>query len=294
MILLAADGLNNEDVARRVGASSRTVRNWRERFDRWRFDGLKDRHRSGRPATIPSQARCEVVKMACDRPEKVPFRDVWTHEALRDAVEEKTGCGMSLSEIGRTLNAEQLRPHRMRVWLHSPAPDFQRKVERICGLYLSAPAGATVLCVDEKTSIQAPEHKHNTGRPQPGRAGRPEFEYIRHGTTNLSAAFNVANSQVFGRCSDQRKATDLMAFMEELAQEHPTGDVYIEWDNLNTHHDGLDKRWTQFDARHGNRFRFVYTFIHASWVNQVEVLFGIVERRTFRGKRWQTRWRPAA
>lgn len=328
MILLAADGLNNEHVARRIGASSRTVRIWRERFDRWRFDGLKDRHRSGRPATIPSEARCEVVKMACDRPEKVPFRDVWTHETLRDAVEAKTGCRMSLSEIGRTLNAEQLRPHRMRVWLHSPDPDFQSKVERICGLYLSAPAGATVLCVDEKTSIQALERKHDTVWPQPGRAGRREFEYIRHGTTNLFAAFNVANGQVFGRCSDQRKATDLMAFMEELAQEHPTGDVYIVWDNLNTHHDGPDKRWTKFNARHGKRFHFVYTPIHASWVNQVEVFFGIMERRiikhgdyasrdalierisgfldywnaneahafkwTFRGKRWQTRGRQAA
>ncbi len=155
-------------------------------------------------------------------------------------------------------------------------PEFRPKVARICDLYLEPPPGATVVCVDEKTCIQALERKH-PGRPAaPGRHGRREFEYIRHGTRALIAGFDVRTGQIFGQLRSRRTASDLDEFMDGLARRYPRGLVYVVWDNLNIHH---GEAWERFNARLGGRFHFVYTPKHASWVNQVEIWFGILHRR---------------
>lgn len=146
-------------------------------------------------------------------------------------------------------------------------------------LYVSPPKGATVLCVDEKTCVQALSRKHPSKPAAPGKAGRLEFEYVRHGTTTLLAAFDVRTGRVFGQCRKQRRAEDLLSFMDEVAKAYPTGDVYIVWDNLNIHG---GERWAEFNARHGNRFHFVFTPKHASWVNQIEVWFSILHRRVIK------------
>ncbi|XYI02331.1 IS630 family transposase [Sorangium sp. So ce1128] len=113
-------------------------------------------------------------------------------------------------------------------------------------------------------------------RPQPG---RKEFEYQRHGTRTLLGAFNVKTGEVVARCGSTRTAADLLAFMDKVAARYPTGDVYIIWDNLNIHHGA---RWNEFSARHGGRFHFVYTPLHASWVNPIELWFSIVGRRVLK------------
>lgn len=282
MVLLCARGLSNAAVAQSVGCSDRTVRKWRRRFaEDPDLDSLKDRPRSGRPAAVSVATRCEVVKLACQRPEgsKTLFRHVWTLDCLQEALREETGCSLSRSEIQRILHAEHLRPHRMRLWLHSPDPDFQAKVQRICQLYLEPPEGATVLCVDEKSALQALERRYPTQSPRRGQPGRFEFEYRRHGTRALLAAFDTRTGQVFGHCGAQRKASDLLAFMDAVAERYPTGPVYVIWDNLNIHHGA---RWEAFNQRHGGRFHFVYTPLHASWVNQIEIWFGILQRRILR------------
>lgn len=279
IVLLAEQGLTNSEIAAKAGCTERNVYRWRTQFALDpSLDSLKDRGRTGRPAKIPVDVRCELVKLACERPdkEKAPLRDIWTQESLQAALEEETGVRISLTEIRRLLKASDLRPHRVRYWLHSQDPEFRPKVARICGLYLEPPPGATVVCVDEKTCIQALERKHR-GRPAaPGRDGRREFEYIRHGTRALIAGFDVRTGQVFGQLRSQRTAADLDAFMEGLARRYPRGPVYVVWDNLNIHH---GEAWERFNARHGGRFHFVYTPKHASWVNQVEIWFGILHRR---------------
>lgn len=284
IVLLSARGLSNAAIAQSVGCSSRTVRKWRGRFadtEVLGLDSLQDRPRSGRPAAVPVATRCEVVKLACQRPEgsKALFRDVWTLGSLQEAVREATGNDLSRSEIQRILHSQHLRPHKMRLWLHSPDPEFQPKVQRICQLYLEPPEGATVLCVDEKSGIQALERRYPTQSPRCGQSGRFEFEYKRHGTRTLLAAFEVRTGQVFGCCGASRTASDLLAFMEAVAERYPTGSVYVIWDNLNIHH---GERWEAFNQRHGGRFHFVYTPLHASWVNQVEIWFGVLQRRILR------------
>lgn len=282
IVLLCARGLSNAEIAQSVGCSERTVGKWRGRFAQApSLDTLEDRPRSGRPAVVPVATRCEVVKLACQRPEgsKARFRDVWTLGSLQEALREETGWALSCSEIRRILQAEHLRPHRMRLWLHSPDPEFQAKVERICRLYLEPPEGATVLCIDEKSGIQALERRYPTQSPRRGQPGRFEFEYRRHGTRSLLAAFETRTGQVVGCCGASRKASDLLAFMEVVAQRYPTGPVYVIWDNLNIHH---GERWEVFNQQHGGRFHFVYTPLHASWVNQIEIWFGLLQRRILR------------
>lgn len=279
IILLAASGLSNARIATVAGCTEKTARKWRERFS---CDptkrALKDGERSGRPATVTVATRCELVKLACARPDdkRAAFRDVWTLPTLRDALEDQCGVRLSVSEVGRILRSEGLRPHRLKMWLHSPDPDFRARVERICGLYTRIPAGAALVCIDEKTGMQALGRKYPTKRPKPGVPGRFEFEYIRNGTQALTAAFDVRTGQVFGHCRDRRTADDLNAFMEALALRYPKGDVYVVWDNLNTH---CGDKWLEFSHRHGGRFHFVYTPKHASWVNQIEIWFGILHRR---------------
>jgi len=282
IIVLAAQGLSNAEIGRRVGCHVDTVRQWRGRFaEDGRVSTLDDRPRSGRPARVSTATRCDVVKLACDKPAShgVEHRVTWTYEALAKVLLQETEVSLSRSEVGRILRNEDFRPHKLKLWLHSPDPEFRPKVARICDLYLRPPKDAHVVSIDEKTGMQALGRRFPTKLPAPDRAGRFEFEYVRHGTWALLAAFDVRTGQVLGECKSQRRAEDLVAFMENLALAYPKGQVYVVWDNLNIHYDGKDERWTRFNERHGNRFHFVYTPIHASWVNQIEIWFSLLQRR---------------
>lgn len=282
LILLALDGFTNAEIAKRVGVSERTAYEWTERFARRpKLSSLRDKPRRGRPPTISVQARCEVIRLACERPEAPPdaprarFRDVWTYDSLQQAAAAR-GAKMSRSEVYRTLHNRQIHPHRVQMWLHSQDPDFRAKANRLCELYRNLPKRAAVISVDEKTGMQALERKHPDRLPVPGRRRKREYEYKRHGTRTLIAAFDVRTGRVIGHCGERRRADDLMAFMERLALSYPRGEVYIVWDNLNIHH---GPRWEEFNARHGGRFHFVYTPLHASWLNQIEIWFGILHKR---------------
>jgi transposase len=281
IVALACDGVSNAEIARIVGCTEVTVRKWRARIERFRkLTALDDADRAGRPARVPVSVRCELIKIACDRPkdDKTPFRQLWTLVSLRDCVAAQTGWRLSTSEVRRILDCEGIRPHHVRMWLHSPDPDFGRKVREVCKLYVAPPPGATVLCVDEKPGMQALERAHPTRYSTRDGAVRYEFEYIRHGTSTLIAAFDTRTGDVYGECR-RRTAKGLVAFMEAVARRYPTGQVFIVWDNLNIHH---GDRWQEFNARHGGRFHFVYTPLHASWVNQVEIWFSILQRRVLK------------
>lgn len=283
IVLLAGAGLANAEIARRVGCHEDTVRKWRSRFSKDpRAESLLDRPRSGRPPKINVATRCELIKLACSPPPESLRRSRWTQAALACALEVETRVRISKSEVGRLLRERELRPHRMRLWLHSPDPDFRRKVKRICRLYTSPPPGATVLCIDEKTQMQALKRRFPTRLPRPGEDGRFEFEYRRKGVLALLAALDVRTGSVLGKCVEHRTGDALVAFMEEVAREYPRGPIYIVWDNLDIHRDGPSRRWSKFNARHGGRFHFVHTPLHASWINQIEIWFSILDRRALR------------
>jgi transposase len=269
-------------VARALGVSDRCVRKWRARWLLTRdVCGLEDADRPGRPARISIAVKCELVEMACDRPKEVAFRDVWTQQGLADALLLRRGVAVSRSTVQRTLHARGMRPHRVRQWLHSPDPEFRPKVQRICDLYLQPPRGSVVLCIDEKP-MQALFRRFPTRTVTIDGSVRREFEYQRHGTCNLLGALEVGSGRVFGHVVKRRTADALVGFLEAIAERYPDQQVYVIWDNLNIHDDGKSRRWTAFNRRHGRRFHFVHTPIHASWVNQIEIWFSILHRRVLK------------
>lgn len=284
MILLLERGDGPTAVARELRCSDRVVRKWRER---WLaapcIESLCEADRPGGARKFPIAARCEVVELACTRPKdlKVPFCDVWTQASLAETLLQRTGIRMSRSTVQRILSTQGFRPHRVRQWLHSQDPDFRAKVARVCNLYLSPPAGAVVLSIDEKP-MQALERKRPSTTCSFDASTRREFEYVRHGTCALLGALDVRTGRVIGDVVPHRSADALVEFMKRLARRYPTKQVYVIWDNLNIHYDGKDQRWQAFNRREGGRFHFVHTPLHASWVNQIEIWFSILQRRILR------------
>jgi len=274
------------DVAKSLHLCVKTVMKWTRRYLSQGVDGLYDLPRSGAPRTFSVNQRLEVLAIACDDPVNYGYPEgtTWALDRLTQTANARVeGPAMSRSSIQRTLARGELRPHKTRMWLHSKDPLFKEKVNAIVGLYLEPPSDAVVLSVDEKTSIQALERPYRRKPAQRGRPGRFEFEYERHGTTSLIAAFNVKTGKVLHRLGPTRTANDLLAFMEEVAHHHRDAKkIIVIWDNLNIHLEGRDHRWSTFNARHGGKFELCYTPIHASWVNQVEVFFSILEKACLR------------
>jgi transposase len=282
---VAHEGKSVTQVAKEQGTTSKTVRKWNQRFVKNGSKGLHDLPRSGAPATFSVPHRCEVIALACDSPKAYGFSGhvYWNLDILTQAAREQiAGPAMSRSSVHRTLQHNELKPHRHEMWLHSRDPQFRGKVNDIVSLYLNPPEDAVVICVDEKTGMQALERKNPTKPALPGQEARYEYEYIRHGTRSLLAGFEITTGQVTAQCRRKRKAEDLLAFMEELASIYPKERIIIIWDNLNIHYDGPSKRWTEFNHRHHHRFEFHYTPLHASWVNQIEIFFSIVYKRCLR------------
>jgi transposase len=204
-------------------------------------------------------------------------RVLWSQKSLAGYLE---GSGrvrrISRSSVQRILAAADLRPHKVRMWCTSNDPDYDRKVADVTGLYLEPPPGEVVLSIDEKTQMQALSRRVALRRAQPGRLGRQESDYDRHGTRCLLACFNVRTGKVVGRMSAQHRSVEFLGFLDEVARAYPHGRVHVIVDNLNTHYGPRVEAWNQ---EHGGRFVFHYTPYHASWLNQVEVFFSILARR---------------
>jgi transposase len=231
------------------------------------------------------------VAAACRSPREFGVdRDVWSQESLRDAL-VSTGL---IRKIGKTsvqaiLDEAEIKPHRVKSWCHSTDPDYQKKMRAIVRLYVRRPPGEPVLCIDEKTGMQALSRSRDLQPPQPGRAGRFEFEYKRNGTRCLFGCFNIATGSVLGRCASSRTREDFLSFMDQVASVYRQRRIHIVLDNLNTHKDTSRGAFiTDWNRRHGGRFRFHYTPTHGSWLNQIELWFSIVSRRVLRYGNFQS------
>ena len=300
-------------VGRAVRGHPSTVERWRARFLELGLPGLEDLPRAGRKPRISPLQRIELVALACQPvvPPEDKGRSVLelvvqaTHqgktsysvEELQAEAKKRGKTTRTLDELTtaavqigivpairkstyqRLLSQADLRPHKTDMWIHSPDPQFREKATAICDLYLNPQPGSVVLCIDEKTGMQAIERRFPDRPPAPGRRRRREFEYKRHGTQSLLCAFEVHTGRAVAHCGATRTAEDLVRFMEEVARLYPDVIVHVVWDCLNIHFDGRDGRWMAFNQRHGDRFVFHYTPKHASWVNQVECYFGILQRQ---------------
>jgi transposase len=273
VVLLAADGVPNRQIAPMVGMNQHTVAHWRRRFEHERLAGLEDRPRPGRPLVYGHDERLRIVATVTEEPPDPASH--WSHSQLAQALSD---IGISASQIGPILADLDIKPHRARSWITRPDdPGFWERAADICGLYLVPPTNALVLSVDEKTGIGARSRTRSTTRPGPGRPARQEHEYVRHGIAILLAALDVHGGGIFQATDiDRNTAANFIAFLDELDAKVPARlDVHLVLDNGSSHI-ARDTRWWFVDHP---RFHPHYTPSHASWLNQVELFFSILARR---------------
>jgi transposase len=265
IVLACADGVDNKTVAAQLGCSPATVGKWRARFVEARLDGLVDEPRPGRPPTITVEQVEDVVVATLES--TPPNATHWTRAKMAQR------SGLSKSSIGRIWRAFELKPHRADGFKLSTDPLFVEKVHDVVGLYVDPPESAVVLCVDEKSQVQALSRWQPALPMMPGMPEKRTHDYVRHGTTSLFAALNVADGTVIAATHRRHRAIEFRKFLARIDAEVPKGlDVHLICDNYSTHKHPIIARWL---AAHP-RFQMHFTPTYSSWINQVERLFAYV------------------
>jgi transposase len=281
IILRSADGLNNCRIARVVGVTRETVRKWRGRFVRHRLDGLDDEPRCGTPRKIGDKRIEDIVTKTLESKPKDATH--WSTRGMAKA------SGVSASTVHRIWRAFSLQPHRAETFKLSTDPQFVEKVRDIVGLYLDPPEKALVICVDEKSQIQALDRTQPLLPMRPGQIERRTHDYNRHGTTTLFAGLiaavtaetKIRAGTVIGTCMQRHRAQEFRKFLEEVERNVPDGlDVHVVMDNASSHKTKLIRNW--FARRPHWHQHFTPT--SSSWINQVERFFALVaEKQIKRG-----------
>ncbi len=268
IVLRCADGVTSKAVAAELGVHEHTVGKWRRRFVKDRIDGLLDEPRSGRPRTIEDDQVAAVIERTLySTPADA------THWSIRSMAKE---MGLSHTTIRRIWTAFGLQPHRSETFKLSSDPLFVDKVRDIVGLYLAPPDRALVLSVDEKSQIQALDREQPVLPMMPGVPERRTHNYIRHGTTSLFAALDVASGSVIGKCYKRHRAKEFLDFLKQIDANVPDDlDVHIIIDNYATHKTPKVKAWL---ARRPH-YHVHFTPTSASWINQVERWFAELTRK---------------
>lgn len=278
IVLLAADGLSNQEIAERLSVESDTVGKWRGRFAREGLAGLEDRPRSGRRPVYGHDDRLKIIKKVTEEPPDPTSH--WSGRQIAEALAAEVG--ISRSQVWRILDDLDLKPHRVRSWLTSRDPEFWEKAADVCGLYLDPPQGALVLSVDEKTGMQAKSRVNPTKPPRPGSPARQEFEYRRHGTACLFAALDVHSGEIISETKRRNRSEEFIEFLERLDAVTPEGLIlHLILDNGSSHVSRKTRKWLADPEREG-RFVVHHTPTHASWLNQIELFFSILGRRLLR------------
>ncbi|MCC6227349.1 MAG: IS630 family transposase [Microthrixaceae bacterium] len=268
IVLLAADDMSNKDVAEKVGVNPATVLKWRKRFLERRLDGLIDEPRPGAPRSIgDDEVEAVVVRTLDETPADA------THWSTRDLAKK---VGMSPSSVGRIWQAFGLKPWLTDSFKLSSDPQFVDKVRDVVGIYMNPPDNAVVLCVDEKTSIQALDRTQPSLPMRPGQVERRTHDYKRHGVTDLFAALNVATGQVIHQTRPQHRAIEFRKFLDLIDANVPDDlAVHVVLDNASTHKTPAIHKWL---LQHP-RFTFHFTPTSSSWLNLVERWFAELTRK---------------
>lgn len=270
IVLACGEGKRNDEVAREVGVRPNTVGQWRRRFAERGIQGLRDEPRTGKPARYGPQLRNRILAQL-ELPPPAGMAS-WEGGSLARALD------VSDDAVWRVLRKEGIQLQRHRSWCVSTDPEFSAKAADVIGLYLNPPQNALVLSVDEKPSIQALERARGYVQTSSGKIVQGmKSTYKRHGTVNLFAALEVATGIIRGKTTQTKKRADFQAFMEEVIADQPADrQIHVILDNLNTH-----KKNDDWLAAHPN-VTFHFTPTSASWLNQVEIWFGIFQRKTLR------------
>lgn len=269
IILASGDGKGVREMARRMEISAATACTWRRRYRQHGLPGLQTLPRSGRPKTIDSKKERAVVATTMTKPKAA------THWSSRRLAKE---LGVSHSTVYRIWQKHGLQPHRVKSFKFSKDPQFDAKMADIVGLYLDPPERALVLCVDEKSQIQALNRTQPILPMRPGIPERMTHDYERHGTTSLFAALEVASGNVHGRCYAKHTHKEFLDFVKSIARKYPRREIHLICDNYGTHKHPAVREWL---AQHP-RIHLHFTPTSASWLNLVERWFAMITDEAIR------------
>lgn len=290
IILAAADGASNARIARAVGLHVDTVRNWRGRFATDGMKGLADRPRSGRPPVFTAAVQAGIKSLACALPAEhgLPLSRWSSAELANEAVSRGITTAVSASTVRRWLDADAIKPWQHRSWIFPRDPDFGTKAERVLDLYERRWQGRRlrpdeyVISADEKSQLQALRRRHDDLPPGPERTRRVEFEYVRGGTLAYLAALDVHHGTVIGRCAPTTGIVPFSELVEQVMTQEPYASarrVFWVVDNGSSHAGQASIQRTR-DA--WPTAELVHLPIHASWLNQIEIYFSIVQRKVIK------------
>jgi transposase len=277
IVLLAAEGVPGKQIAAIVGCAEPTVVTWRGRYAERGLAGLADLPRPGKPAQLPEALRDRVLELTLTSPPTQFGASHWSSRLLASALAGE-GTPISHTTIARIWHRFGVQPWRAQTFKFSTDPELEGKVRDVVGLYLHPPEKAVVLCVDEKPQIQALER---TAPPLPVRPGHPaaaSFDYVRHGTTTLFAALEVATGKVTEACTERHRHQEFLAFLRQVARAYPRRHLHVVCDNLATHKHPAVRAWLE---RHP-RVQLHFTPTSGSWLNLVEAFFSIITRQALR------------
>jgi transposase len=269
IVLLAADGLPHTEVAKRAGVSVPVVREWRARYRSGGIGALEDLPRSGRPRTVDET---RIVVTTLERP---PGRLGVTHWSSRLLARE---LGISSASIIETWRKWDLQPWRRESFKFSTDPQLEAKLTDIVGLYLNPPQNAVVVCVDEKSQVQALDRRQPILPMRPGLPEKASHDYVRHGTTTLFAALEVATGKVTDACYPRHRHQEFLKFLKKVAAAYPGRELHVVCDNYSAHKHPEVKAWLAANPRVSLHF----TPTGCSWLNLVEVFFSIITRQAIR------------
>jgi transposase len=271
IVLLAANGQRNEEIQETMKISKPVVIKWRRRFVADRLAGLVDQPGRGRKRKYDAAVRHRIAAAACSDPPE----SVGTHWSVRSLAKH---LSVGASIVHSVLSAESIQPHRFRYWKHSNDPEFEPKMLAVIGLYIQPPQNAVVLSVDEKTSIQALDRTQPRLRMKPHKIERLSHEYKRNGTASLLASLEVHSGQVRAEAIQKNNSATFIRFLRRLLNAYPDKDLYVVLDNGSSHRSKKTMAWV---AKH-KRLHLSFTPTHASWLNQIEIWFGILTRKVVR------------
>jgi len=271
LVLLAAEGLRNGQIQERLKVSKPVVIKWRRRFAAQRLGGLVDQPGRGRKRKYDPATRHRIAATACSTPPE----SVGTHGSVRTLARH---LGVGVGVVQSVLSSESIQPHRFRYWKDSNDPEFEPKMLAVVGLYMQPPQNAVVLSVDEKTSIQALDRTQPRLPMKPHRIERLSHEYKRHGTASLRASLEVHSGQVRAEPIQRNNSATFIRFLRHLLNAYPAKELHIIADNGSSHRSRKTLAWVAKQKR----LHLTFTPTHASWLNQIEIWFGILTRKIVR------------
>ncbi|MEX5637825.1 IS630 family transposase [Parafrankia sp. FMc2] len=278
IVLWHAENTPKARIAQLAGVSRPTVDLWLSRYERDGVAGLVDRPRGAPREQVPAAVRARIVALTRTTPPAETGLSHWSTREMARYIGRTGPVPVSWHYVAKVWREEGLRPHQSGTFKLSRDPDFAIKVADIVGLYLDPPGGAVVLCVDEKTQVQALDRTQPLLPISFGRTEKRTHDYVRHGTTNLFAALNTGTGEVFASCHPTRNGATFLAFLKDAVAPHGGREIHVILDNLSTHTTPDVNAWLDTNPH----VHFHFTPVGSSWINQIETWFGIITRQAIR------------